>query len=80
MGLVFEMVDEEKDVTQVKVRMLDEGKEVVEMVQVKVPIEKIRAIREVNPDFYKLIPAKDIAIIALNQLLYDEKHRKKRGP
>ena len=77
---VFEMVDEEKDVTQVKVRMLDEGKEVVETVQVKVPIEKIRAIREVNPDFYKLIPAKDIAIIALNQLLYDEKHRKKRGP
>jgi len=74
------MVDEEKDVTQVKVRMLDEGKEVVEMVQVKVPIEKIREIRKVNPDFYKFLPAKDIAIIALNQLLYDEKRRKKKAP
>jgi hypothetical protein len=74
------MTEQEKDVTQVKVRMVDEEKEVVEMVQVKVPIEKIRAIREVNPDFYKLIPAKDIAIIALNQLLWDEKHRKKREP
>jgi len=53
------MVEEEKDVTQVKL-----------------PNELIMKIREANAD-YKFIPAKDVAIIALNHFLNELQHRKK---
>lgn len=48
-------------------------------VQVKVPVQLLNDIREANSD-YKLIPAKDVAIIALNHFLYELKHRKKKEP
>lgn len=47
-----------------------------EEVQFKIPAEKIRLIREADSD-YKLLPAKDITIIALNHFLYGLKQKKK---
>lgn len=47
-----------------------------DMVQVKVPVQLLRKIREADAD-YKLIPAKDVAIIALNHFLYELKHQRK---
>jgi hypothetical protein len=40
---------------------------------IEIPNKLIRKIREANPD-YKMIPAKDVAIIALNHFLYDLTH------
>ena len=47
-----------------------------DMIQVKVPIQLLLNIREANTD-YRLVPAKDIAIIALNHFLFEIKRRKK---
>jgi len=51
------------------------GKRMVEkdVTPIEIPNKLIRKIREANPN-YKMIPAKDVAIIALNHFLYDLVH------
>lgn len=50
-----------------------------DVIQVKIPNELIMKIRDADAD-YKLIPAKDVAIIALNHFLYELQHRQKKEP
>ena len=57
--------------------MTKEEKE-IPFTQCKIPDELIMKIRDANKD-YVLIPAKDIAIIALNHFLYELQHRKAKA-
>jgi hypothetical protein len=56
-----------------KVFEMVEQKEEKDVTPIEIPNKLIRKIRQANND-YKLIPTKDVAIIALNHFLYDLTH------